>query len=682
MDKGKTEFIRFDPWYFNSTEQLLQTFFEEINRALKDKVTGKNFEKALSKYRRSLSSIAISPKVSLWGIELSLGSIDIDLENPDKLRNEIKKLIEDTKTRVIVLVDNLDRLDISELLLLLKLVRLCSDFPGFTFVLAFDKGQVLKLLEENKISPDFLEKIVQVDVKLPQVEQFRIDNFVSNGLIWIERYKKINLDTFFWSRFSQIYRSLVGPKLITTLRTAKRFLNTADFSLPIVRGEVDYADFLILQVIRIFFTEAYEILGNYKDELTKLEILGAGYEWRKKEKIAVFGELSEWIQTKYENDEAKILSEMLGFLFPNFQGYLQNPQNPSSQSFTREYEKYQLISASTHFDRYFTLKISVDDIPTTLIVEFIQRFNEEPSREIVQQQFFDKYRETENLHSAFSKIDLYLDKINDEAKLIFIEAILEDLNNFSPVVRAWRSELDLAARVVMNIVVTLPQDQHFGLINNAIISASSLRCSLYIAQDSILGREFSFTDEQRRALLEVYRERLHKNLLDEKGNVFELYPIGFGHILGSWRNEKFLNEDAEAKEYIKTLLDENPKYVIKILEMFIWVTAGTDKPADFGYGDLKKSYDPAMLKEYLDKFDWEKQSLTERETFAVKEFIRFYQKQEFKDLMKKFTEFTLKKPFWITWHHLAGKSRLALRSLLVNPSPTVPNATMCCCHVS
>lgn len=619
-----TTLLRFDPWYFNSTEKLLQSFLDEINRVLEKRIKGKELKKAFSKYKKVLTSVQFSPKVSFGGVELSLGNVDVVLENPENIRHDIKQLITEAKTRVIILIDNLDRLDLSELLLIFKLVRLCSDFPGFTFVLALDKQQILRLLESSNLASEFIEKIIQVDIKLPSAEQFRIDNFVFKGLEHIAAAKKAELDDLFWTRFLQIYKTTISPNLITTLRDGKRFLNTADFSLPIVKGEVDYADFLVLQLIRTFFPYVYEITPQFKDELTKLYVLTYGDDWQKKESIAVFKELNDKVQG-LTGDNSTIANDLLGFLFPNYQSYLRNPQNPSLQGYTTDYEKHQMISASTHFDRYFTMRVAGDDIPTSAILEFIDRLNTQGDNVNIQEQFLSKYQAANNLVLALKKFDLYVDKLNENASRQLVRSLTDSSDILNPKqTNYWHSEISSAIKLATSCIMTFAENQQAEMIVEIISSTPSLLFSLFMAQDSFFGRWFPFDENTGKTVLESIRKRIHKDLMEEKIDVFASYPRGFASILGSWGNEKFLNEEELAKQYTEELLDKEPIYAIKILSMFVWVLTDTRKPSEFDFERFSSRYDPKEIKGVLDKLDLTKLSLAEGESFAVKEFNRLY----------------------------------------------------------
>lgn len=134
----KIGIVRFDPWYFNSQEQLLQTFFAELSRSISQLTKSKNLLNIFKRYANTLSSIAVEfkPKFSLGPVSIDLGNVtNQSNESPEQLRSRIQASISGANAKVLILVDNLDRLDPPELLLMFKLVRLCSDFrDSFLFL--------------------------------------------------------------------------------------------------------------------------------------------------------------------------------------------------------------------------------------------------------------------------------------------------------------------------------------------------------------------------------------------------------------------------------------------------------------------------------------------------------------------------------------------------------------------
>jgi predicted KAP-like P-loop ATPase len=77
--------------------------------------------------------------------------------------------------RIVIMIDDIDRLDDGEIATVFKLVKLAADF-SYTYVLAFDQGVVAKALAKRYADSEgsgssFIEKIVQVPIELPRAHE-------------------------------------------------------------------------------------------------------------------------------------------------------------------------------------------------------------------------------------------------------------------------------------------------------------------------------------------------------------------------------------------------------------------------------------------------------------------------------------------------------------------------------
>ena len=73
---------------------------------------------------------------------------------------------------MVVLIDDIDRLEPAEIREVVRLVRLTSDLPNVIFLLAYDRGHVAKSLGTSESEGlRYLEKIVQVSYQLPLVRE-------------------------------------------------------------------------------------------------------------------------------------------------------------------------------------------------------------------------------------------------------------------------------------------------------------------------------------------------------------------------------------------------------------------------------------------------------------------------------------------------------------------------------
>jgi predicted KAP-like P-loop ATPase len=249
--------IEFDPWFFNSAEQLLKSFLGVLERRSAELIDDKSRRDTLkATFSKYASKLSFEPKLSFMGLTLgtSIRTKDDPGESAESIRQELQQLLRDLRGRVLVLVDNLDRLEPEELMLVFKLIRLCSDFPRFTYVLAFDQQQVRNaLIHKLGIDPSYLSKIIQTDITLPAVDQTTIDEFADKSIDDIAAEAGIAFESDISERFGEIYRKAISASLISDLRTAKRYLNGFAFSMPLVKDKVNFADFLTLEALRVSF---------------------------------------------------------------------------------------------------------------------------------------------------------------------------------------------------------------------------------------------------------------------------------------------------------------------------------------------------------------------------------------------------------------------------------------------
>ena len=67
----------------------------------------------------------------------------------DELRGRIESVLEEEKKRVVILIDDIDRLEKNEIHAVFRLVKLTADFKYTAYVLAFDKEMVSSALQER-----------------------------------------------------------------------------------------------------------------------------------------------------------------------------------------------------------------------------------------------------------------------------------------------------------------------------------------------------------------------------------------------------------------------------------------------------------------------------------------------------------------------------------------------------
>src|ERR1044071_5453578 len=164
--------LRFNPWLFAGTHDLVGNFFLELAAQLKDKESRfKELSQVLGGLSNLLDTISIataSPtliaiKGILKGSSEALGHVAELRQVPSLLqaKRRLTQQLANAKLRLLVLVDDLERLTAREALEVLRAVRAIADLPGLIYVLAFDRDQLLKSLKKEGEDPSLLDKIIQ-----------------------------------------------------------------------------------------------------------------------------------------------------------------------------------------------------------------------------------------------------------------------------------------------------------------------------------------------------------------------------------------------------------------------------------------------------------------------------------------------------------------------------------------
>ena len=116
--------IRFNPWRYGTEEQLLTGFFFDIANAIDTTIVDSS-EKIADLIRKVAPAVigAIGHPSIGEGVAQLLSGPTLD-----ELKNRIETALVTTKKRVVVLVDDIDRLDKDEIQATFRLVKLTADF--------------------------------------------------------------------------------------------------------------------------------------------------------------------------------------------------------------------------------------------------------------------------------------------------------------------------------------------------------------------------------------------------------------------------------------------------------------------------------------------------------------------------------------------------------------------------
>lgn len=282
---GKTSFINlarntfeaesvpvldFNPWMFSGAEQLVDRFFSELSAEMGEENGLSEIGEAFRKYGAAFNAVAgvastllAVPQIGEIVRNFSEAANTASPESANALRKKIKCTLKERAKRVIVILDDVDRLSGPEIREVFKLVRLTASFPNLVYIVACDRLRVEQALEEPGLpGRDYLEKIIQFPYNLPELPKHVFRQQVRTVIAGIE-----SLGPFDDDRHRYIYLRVVEP-LLRTMRDIRRYAIAIRSTAINLEGKVELADVLGLEAVRLFLPDVFQRLHGAVDVLT------------------------------------------------------------------------------------------------------------------------------------------------------------------------------------------------------------------------------------------------------------------------------------------------------------------------------------------------------------------------------------------------------------------------------
>ena len=364
--------VHFNPWWISGSDRLLDHFFKQFLSAFQTNKIQQGIQN-LSALLERLESFAAAleivpePKTKLFGKGLGLLASVLN-RKPEKdlhtLRQEINKILDEFSGRIIVFIDDIDRLRPNEIQLVFRLVKAVANFPKTIYVLGYDESYVIRAVGDGNAQSgrEYLDKIVQLPLTLPAPDRSSLNK------LFFEDLDKILNDTpghLINEAESHLLYNEAITQFLDTPRNVRRFLNLLRATYPLVRGEVNAVDFIGIQALRLFVPSTYEFVANNKDRFCS--VLGTESkpvldEKQQKEKSFLEDVFESALKNDWKNDLA-VASEstrsILIKLFPSLRSLFFDWGRPFFQNNSPEDCRVCHIEV---FDRYFFLGTPPGDI--------------------------------------------------------------------------------------------------------------------------------------------------------------------------------------------------------------------------------------------------------------------------------------------------------------------------------
>jgi hypothetical protein len=362
--------VRFNPWMFGDQTQLLTAFFATMADSLgrKLKASKETIGDLLSKYSFALAPIKpLGLDLSAFAKEFGESLSSVQLE---ERRKRLESILRDSEKRIVVIIDDVDRLDRTEIQAIFKLVKLSADFDLITYVLAFDDEMVAKALGEKYAegSSDagraFLEKIIQVPLHLPPADSLALRDALLQSVDRVLQSNGVVLTDEEVQRFLRCFNEGLQSRL-TTPRMVSRYTNAIEFAVPLLYGEANMVDCLLVEGIRIFYPTLYSTIRTSAQAFLGVTSARQNENWKVQAKKIVEEALGD-----LDSVDADSARELIQALFPQTKSIFGSFN--FSETLEERLEKQQRVSASNYFWRYFQYAVPLRDISDRKIQEFIE----------------------------------------------------------------------------------------------------------------------------------------------------------------------------------------------------------------------------------------------------------------------------------------------------------------------
>lgn len=364
--------VEFNPWWFNGADALAIAFFRElgsaIGKSLPDKA--KDAFRALGRKLGSASPL-IEAAVNLatvgtggaaaGGAAKLVGDVLGGERTVPEEHAIIARALRSADKRFLVIIDDLDRLSADDALLIFKLVKSVGRLPNVIYLMVFDRALTEAAVAERFPSEGahFLEKIVQAAFELPPPEPDDLRSLLLNnvgsviGVIEDDRM----------TRFMNVFYDVVAPN-IARPRDVVRLTNALEVTWPAVAGDVDAADFLAMETLRLFWPQVHRAIYDNKT-------LVCGHELGFEPHAQAEAHCDARLLGSVPEGQRPTLRRALMRLFPALENAWSN--HYYGADFRQEWRLQRRVCVEAHFDPYFRFALSDQVAPATEIQAFMAR---------------------------------------------------------------------------------------------------------------------------------------------------------------------------------------------------------------------------------------------------------------------------------------------------------------------
>lgn len=574
-------------WKNKGSIAIVENFFEELKNNLKP-YSGEISED-INKYVDSILSLS---STDLHKIITTGRDALSDNSTLEKYFSDINDNIKKIDKQIIILLDDLDRLEKTEILNTLKLIRTLSDFNNVIFIAGYDRKYIVETIEMPK--DNYLDKIFNVEINLLPFDEESIINELfkqieiafpvtikesdslgfKNGFknIFVNKQSdlaEINVTNFSNETFICTNHTLKYQDFLKTYRDVKRFVNEFKFNSSFLDNDNDVIaeEYILLKLLTYKYRDLESEIfvkiktlfkqGNIDIANDKIQQFGGSsfnnvyiYDEEAKEKI-------KSIISNYKPEDIEVINAVLCKLFSekSIAFYLKHQNSISKIYYTDIYLRNNIVAG----------KISITQLQSAYSKNELYKITEDLSRSIIKNQ----YQVTNELkqfifNNGFNSIDQFKDVLRTLNFILLHTTYNDDQKVINLLSDALHNLYKKDKKSFLEDLIQIINNNPTGYLNNLFSSINlNLKRKESVSEYST-GQiknyeniEFSTQD-----LKVILIEKL-KNIISEKEepeNVYNIYNSNVEliaadkKIIHSKESNKIIKEDIKSRfsEYLKS----------------------------------------------------------------------------------------------------------------------------------
>lgn len=248
--------VNFTPWLLNPDASITKAFY----MLLANYLMGIN---------RRIANL-IKKYLDILDAKLNYGISNIlDNESLNSIQDNISKSLKKLDERIVIIIDDIDRLSSEEILEVFRIIRGSANFSNVVFVSCFDKKYIEEALHDSSeaLKKTYIEKFFQLEFSLPQYDKNGLrtnaTNFAEN---WLKtRPEDLEIFKEYIKPSGSFFGSQDVMDYFDNPRQLLRWLNNLSMTYSALKGECHIGDLADIEFLKLLYPSIYHLISTEFD---------------------------------------------------------------------------------------------------------------------------------------------------------------------------------------------------------------------------------------------------------------------------------------------------------------------------------------------------------------------------------------------------------------------------------